>query len=170
MTCMKYDFFQVCESNLWTLPWSWPAWSLWRQGGISFFTQIWTFSDFDSNPHSPTACQCWTWQRKRTETSTKFSARLMSPIPSILESCLYSSLEVSLPDDENECVACDGNEKTQNQCWSVRNFPLRPRFSNFPQTLRALTGSWRLTITTTLWSTLARWHLIFSTCLLALFC
>ena len=110
--CVRATYCKVCESNLWSVPRSWPAWSLWRQGGIKLFlepnilthvnrhssinhTQTFLEPDFDSNLNSRTVCQCWTWQRSQTETWTQSLARLMCPIPNILESSSSSSLEVS---------------------------------------------------------------------------
>ena len=131
--CVRATYCKVCESNLWTVPRSRPAWSLWRQGGIKLFletkyfdsckstcwdqshsnffwrpifthvnrhgginhTQTFLEPDFDSNLNSRIVCRCWTWQRSQTETWTQSLARLMCPIPNILESSSSSSLEVS---------------------------------------------------------------------------
>ena len=37
--CVRATYCKVCESNLWSVPRSWPAWSLWRQGGIKLFLE-----------------------------------------------------------------------------------------------------------------------------------
>ena len=70
--------------------------------------------NFDSNLNSRTVCQCWTWQRRQTGTSTQSLDRLMCPTQNILESSLSSSLEVSSACYQGPALLMKGMHKHNN--------------------------------------------------------